>query len=918
MLKKVSKITRVGRSLRACGLGCEIRGRRSAFSRVVLVLLILSPVTAFAAADVGDYQLSLNKDPGIVMGDSSATVSMTLANVSAPGGDTIAWFRLYVDANNYYISNSNTAPAGWSITEIKNAGVGQSYATYMALAGSELALGDSVSIDLVVTGANDGPFPSASANVTDSLESAAVQVNSNPNSDFFTGAIPNWTRFGLKATLQAYPSTLAVDDLISVDMVVTNRTLASQAAVTSGTLTVSGSGSAAYVSGPVPAQATILPGAQQSFAYTYSASSPGNVIFSGAASNGTPTTVSSPQLVTNGVEIGIFTAVAGMSPSYVISGQQVTVSLSLTNNGPDVITGITPYIVPSGSATVTNVSGPTPVAIGGLPKGKSKSATVQWVYVVTGNVGDTYSFDVWGEDSTSLVSNVATTQVGRIFSYAAAVAPDAVTSGANNVTLTFSASNSGGDDVRQVAIYTPAGWTYQGATPPAGWSVSTKGNPVIVTFGTTTDYLPSGATELFSLTFSSVPVVTNSTAYNFLVGFWNMSTKLTGAPTGSVETEVTVLPYQVVLTAIVPASFPTPPVADGIQYYDLTATVTDGTGPISGANVQFTTTVGGLGAASAISDTTGQALNTLTGPLSVTPVVATVTADYLGASDILTLNFDPYTGLALDYIPGSLSPVTTTQGDTVSFSLQVINSDPASVTLSTATAFSFSDTSFGGVSTYTSNLAASAPTTIATGQVATLTFSQAAVSPVFLPGSYYPDLFLTDGLRSGTRAVIDPVQVQGRATLLAVKSVSAVSDTINGTVNPKGIPGAVLQYTLSVSNVADGPADNDSVFLTEPIPTGTELFVGDLDGGGSPVVFADGSTTSGLTYSFVSLADGGDDIGFSGDASSPTFGYTPQDPDGDGFDPAVTYFRINPKGIMDGASGPPYPSFTVDFRVRIK
>ncbi len=882
----------------------------------MLAFVLVNASIAWSAADVGDYQLDLNSDPGIVMGDSSVILSWTLSNISAPSGDTIGWFRLYVDASNYYVSQSNTAPAGWTITEIKNAGIGQSYATYEALPGSELALGDSLAVDLVVTGANDGPFPTGAADVTDSLESATVQVSSNPNADFFTGTLPTWTRYGLKTTMTAIPTSVGVGEPITVAMVVTNRTTVSQANISSGILSVTSpnGGSAAYATGPSPVSATILSGEQQSFSYAYSAVSAGIVFFSGSASNAGIPFVSSPSNISNGVSIGDFTANVSMDPVRIISSQQVTVTMTLTNNGSSHITGITPGIITSGTATLVLVSGPTPAGIANLPPGKSSS--VQWIYSATGNVGDTYQFTVWGDNGTQS-SSQANTELGRIFAYSATVTPDTVTSGITNLTLAFVASNAGGDPVRQVSINSPAGWTYQGATPPVGWTVASSGNPIVVTFKTTTDYIPTGFSRTFSLTFTSVPVVTNPTEYNFLVGFWDLTTKLNDPPTGSVETIVTVLPYQVVLAAGVGAGFPTPPIADGLQYYDLTATVTDGSGPVAGALVQFTTTLGSLGTATVITDINGQAFNTLTGPLSLTPVVSTVTVDYLGATDSALLNFDPYSGLALDYIPGSLSPTRVVRGDAASFTVQVINADIAPVTLSTATTFSFSDTP-AGVSLYTANLAVSAPTTIAAGQTATLTFQTATVPVIFVPGFYDPDLYLTDGSRSGTRSVTDQVRVLGEATLLVTKSVNTVSDPVNGTVNPKAIPGGVVEYTVGITNIGQGPAAPDSVTVQEAVTSNTEMYVGDLDGTGSPVRFTDGGVSSNLTYSFGGLGNGGDDIAFSSESGpAPAFTYTPV-PNANGFDPNVTRFRVNPKGTMPESNGINDPGFTLQFRVRVK
>jgi uncharacterized repeat protein (TIGR01451 family) len=141
---------------------------------------------------------------------------------------------------------------------------------------------------------------------------------------------------------------------------------------------------------------------------------------------------------------------------------------------------------------------------------------------------------------------------------------------------------------------------------------------------------------------------------------------------------------------------------------------------------------------------------------------------------------------------------------------------------------------------------------------------------------------------------------------------------VNLLVSPLNIPGAVVEYTIIASN-SGGPADNDSTFITDPIPADTKLYVDDIGGGGSgPVLFTQGGTSSTLTYNFIALNDGGDDLLFSNDGGA-TFTATPTF-DASGCDstvPAITHIRVNPKGAFIGV-GAPSPSFQLRFRVCIK
>jgi hypothetical protein len=149
--------------------------------------------------------------------------------------------------------------------------------------------------------------------------------------------------------------------------------------------------------------------------------------------------------------------------------------------------------------------------------------------------------------------------------------------------------------------------------------------------------------------------------------------------------------------------------------------------------------------------------------------------------------------------------------------------------------------------------------------------------------------------------------------LTVVKLTTVVSDPVNLTVNPKRIPGAVVEYQVIVTNPAAKPIDPNSVFVRDPMPPQVVLRVADLGGAGSgPVSFSNGSPPSGMTYTFVDLANLTDDLQFSND-SGVTWNYVPS-PDADGYDAAVTGLRVNPKGTF-GANN---AQFTVKFRVRIR
>ncbi len=146
--------------------------------------------------------------------------------------------------------------------------------------------------------------------------------------------------------------------------------------------------------------------------------------------------------------------------------------------------------------------------------------------------------------------------------------------------------------------------------------------------------------------------------------------------------------------------------------------------------------------------------------------------------------------------------------------------------------------------------------------------------------------------------------------LLVTKLVQVLSDSVNGTTNPKSIPGAVTRYTIAVANQGAGSVDNGTVVVEDVVPANTALFVD--TGAGDPLQFVDGPTASGLSDDFAM------DVTFSNqpEGGAP-FDYTTV-PDADGFDPAVTLFGINSGGAINGSSRGNDPCFNIRFRARVE
>jgi uncharacterized repeat protein (TIGR01451 family) len=164
-------------------------------------------------------------------------------------------------------------------------------------------------------------------------------------------------------------------------------------------------------------------------------------------------------------------------------------------------------------------------------------------------------------------------------------------------------------------------------------------------------------------------------------------------------------------------------------------------------------------------------------------------------------------------------------------------------------------------------------------------------------------LAYNDTAASATLAVKSPPTI--------TKESAAYSDPVNGTGNPKRIPGGVVNYTITVANSANGPIDNNAVFVVDAIPANTDLFVGDLGAPGSgPVALLNNSSL--VTYTFIALNNSTDDVSFSSNGGADSFLYQPS-ANANGVDPNVTHIRINPKGAFGSGT-----SFQLRLRARIE
>ena len=136
------------------------------------------------------------------------------------------------------------------------------------------------------------------------------------------------------------------------------------------------------------------------------------------------------------------------------------------------------------------------------------------------------------------------------------------------------------------------------------------------------------------------------------------------------------------------------------------------------------------------------------------------------------------------------------------------------------------------------------------------------------------------------------------------KTTLTIYDPYNGASNPKAIPGSVLEYIITAKNDGDLAVDNNTVSITDQIPSNTKLCVTNT-GNCTPPYFLDGSTSSSLSLGGVIFKDSIGNI-----ISSA--------PDADGADSNIANFEASMNGSFAAKTGATAPSFSLKFRVVVE
>jgi hypothetical protein len=242
----------------------------------------------------------------------------------------------------------------------------------------------------------------------------------------------------------------------------------------------------------------------------------------------------------------------------------------------------------------------------------------------------------------------------------------------------------------------------------------------------------------------------------------------------------------------------------------------------------------------------------------------------------------------------------------------IMNINQGATTLATTTTTGTGSTILTGVTPQTQVAASTAHTLgevgAGTTSLAQYTASMACTnartgSPTALPTSVPGTV--TPAMGDVITCTVTNLKKPANANLTMIKSSLIVSDPVNGTTNPLAIPGALINYAITVANTGTLSVTSSSIFIDDPLPA-TVTF-----NNGIAVGFTNGTPVSGLTFNLAT------DVKFSNLAATPTsFAACTYVPTA-GFDANVKHVCIRPSGTMAGGTGSGQPSFTVTFQVRV-
>lgn len=141
------------------------------------------------------------------------------------------------------------------------------------------------------------------------------------------------------------------------------------------------------------------------------------------------------------------------------------------------------------------------------------------------------------------------------------------------------------------------------------------------------------------------------------------------------------------------------------------------------------------------------------------------------------------------------------------------------------------------------------------------------------------------------------LSVDAKPPIVSMAFNSTTWDPVNGTANPKAIPGSKRRMVMTLTNPDLVSTEANAIVIAIPTPNQSIIALdGDAASGGAVIRTSEGSIASGLTITYASPTSATDQVDFSSDGGS-TFRFGPVAGNGTS-EAAVTTVRITPLGSM--------------------
>ncbi|QRO02273.1 PQQ-binding-like beta-propeller repeat protein [Archangium violaceum] len=482
-------------------------------ARPLALLLLLLPATALAQ----NAWTVTPVDGTAVMGEISSLVfEVRNASTSTRPLNEIS---LAVDGAAYDVDGGD-APAGWTVSTIDRK---ERRITYTASGSCTpgplgLAPGTAARFTLRLVGL------AANADATDALVGGNNPNKSSMARDSCSGTTFNgdpstasWKRAGLSASLTVLPRTLQLGGVVSVQLQVVNRSLATQGNITLSGPGVVGGASFNQTVAFSPASLSLAPGATGAFTGKLQSTGEGTAVFQASAGNGTVSTATTSSLQ---VIVSSFPALLEVLPSSIAPGDTVTVRLVVSNPSTSTYRNVVPSAPTfTGTAVPSLLSSPMPASAASL--GPGSSVSFLWKYQMNGPIGSTFQFGGQADatrDGAPISTGTALSAQGRIVEHRLSIAPSSVISGARNRTLQYTIYNGGTVEIRSVRLLTPDA-TFFTVSPSApfasdtsGWTQSATNKGYTWTALSGQPGITPGTQKTFSIDYASFGTVSSDTA----------------------------------------------------------------------------------------------------------------------------------------------------------------------------------------------------------------------------------------------------------------------------------------------------------------------------------------------------------------------------------------------------------------------